>query len=469
MTDRGQKIRLGLFVFGALAALATLIVMFGKKPGAFFKDRVSYPAVFDNAPGIQKGTPLRRSGVNIGEVESVALEESGKVRVVFRIDKQFRPRENEVPAINQALLTGDSIVEMILNPEKRDKPLGPVVDPDPDKPMKGRGPLTPRDVGQRAEPLLDVSQRVLVEMEHAFKEFSRVAPEMRDALRESSATLQSIREAVPELRKTNDGVQGMLAAARVALPKLEQTNNQAQKTLLEWGNAGEQVRLLVASNQDKVSKTIDKMNAAIDSATVTMDTISKTAERANRVMSDENIKNINTTLVNVKQGTDKFPALADSADGLMKDASTGIKRFNQTAEKAEAALENISRTTKSFADRSDPILKNVQDGSEQFKQLVFESRQLLNHFARSEGTIGKLFNDPSLYNSANDSLLMLSRMAPRLERILADLETFSDKVARHPELVGARGVFKPDSGLKASPHAPLPSTGATNPWAQPKY
>jgi len=93
----------------------------------------------------------------------------------------------------------------------------------------------------------------------------------------------------------------------------------------------------------------------------------------------------------------------------------------------------------------------------------------LSHFARSEGTIAKLFNDPSLYNNVNDSVVMLTRMAPRLELILSNLETFSDKIARHPEQLGVRGAIKPDGGLKGSPHAPLPSLSPPNPWATPKY
>jgi len=303
-------------------------------------------------------------------------------------------------------------------------------------------------------------------MEKAFKEFSKVAPEMRDALRESSATLQTIREAVPELKKTNDGLQGLIGAARITLPKLEQTNDHAQKALIEWGNVGEQARLLIASNQEKVGKTIDKMNVSLDSAT-------KSFERVNQLLSDENIKNMNATLANVKKGSDKIPQLAADSDQLMKDASAGVKRLKETAEKIDAAaenaavtLENIRKTTQNIADRSEPILKNVQEGSEQFKLLVSDSRVLLGQFARSDGTVAKLFNDPSLYNNVNDSVLMLTRMAPRLELILSNLETFSDKIARHPEGLGVRGLVKPDSGLKNSIHAPLPSNNA---WGQPKY
>jgi phospholipid/cholesterol/gamma-HCH transport system substrate-binding protein len=46
---------------------------------------------------------------------------------------------------------------------------------------------------------------------------------------------------------------------------------------------------------------------------------------------------------------------------------------------------------------------------------------------------------------------MLLRGMPRLERILKDLETFSDKLARHPELLGVRGAVRPSEGLKEPP------------------
>src|SRR5262245_32166830 len=105
-----------------------------------------------------------------------------------------------------ALLTGDSIIEIIPDPTKKDQPPGEQLDPDPQRPLIGRSPLTPRDVSQRAEPLLDVSQKTLEEIQRTFKEFSKVAPEMRDALKESQATLQTIREAIPEIKKTNDNL-----------------------------------------------------------------------------------------------------------------------------------------------------------------------------------------------------------------------------------------------------------------------
>jgi len=83
--------------------------------------------------------------------------------------------------------------------------------------------------------------------------------------------------------------------------------------------------------------------------------------------------------------------------------------------------------------------------------------------------VQKLFNDPSLYNNVNDSVLMLTRMAPRLELILNNLETFSDKSPGTRRTLASAARSSRNAGLKGSPHAPLPSLSPTNHWAQPKY
>jgi phospholipid/cholesterol/gamma-HCH transport system substrate-binding protein len=54
---------------------------------------------------------------------------------------------------------------------------------------------------------------------------------------------------------------------------------------------------------------------------------------------------------------------------------------------------------------------------------------------------------------------MITRIIPRLDRILRDMEIFADKVARHPESLGLGGVIRPGSGLKDAPTV-LPWRGA---------
>ena len=66
MNERVMRWGIGLFVLAALALLAALIVMFGSLPN-YFKRVNLYTIRFVDAPGVAPGTPVRRSGVRIGE------------------------------------------------------------------------------------------------------------------------------------------------------------------------------------------------------------------------------------------------------------------------------------------------------------------------------------------------------------------------------------------------------------------
>jgi phospholipid/cholesterol/gamma-HCH transport system substrate-binding protein len=60
----------------------------------------TYTVLFNEAPGVSPGTPVRRSGVRIGAVREVALDnETGVVRVVLAIDAGNTIRKNEVPTL----------------------------------------------------------------------------------------------------------------------------------------------------------------------------------------------------------------------------------------------------------------------------------------------------------------------------------------------------------------------------------
>ena len=72
------------------------------------------------------------------------------------------------------------------------------------------------------------------------------------------------------------------------------------------------------------------------------------------------------------------------------------------------------------------------------------------------GWLKKFLTDPSLYNNIDCVAVTVNRMMPRLQRILKDFETFADKLARHPELLGARGVVAPSDCLKNPPTPPIP-------------
>ena len=73
--------------------------------------------------------------------------------------------------------------------------------------------------------------------------------------------------------------------------------------------------------------------------------------------------------------------------------------------------------------------------------------QLMN---QNDGTMKKLMTDPQMYHNLNTTTTSLAVLLRNLEPVIRDLQVFSDKIARHPELLGVRGVVRGSSGLKES-------------------
>ena len=113
MTERAMRLWIGMFVLIALILLSTLIVAFGSLP-AVFKRVNHYTIRFKDAPGVAQGTPVRRSGVRIGEVTDINLDnETGDVEVVVGIEKKYTVRHNEEPTLITGLLGTDTTIDFV--------------------------------------------------------------------------------------------------------------------------------------------------------------------------------------------------------------------------------------------------------------------------------------------------------------------------------------------------------------------
>src|SRR5207245_2288504 len=135
MNDQGLRLRIGVFVLAAMILLAVLVILFSGLPTIFVQHR-QYTVLFDDAPGVAPGTPVRRSGVRIGEVKGLELDdETGKVRVSIAVEKKYTLRKNERPTLTASLLGSDTSIDFVaLPPDGKDVDRSPV---DPAEPLSG--------------------------------------------------------------------------------------------------------------------------------------------------------------------------------------------------------------------------------------------------------------------------------------------------------------------------------------------
>jgi phospholipid/cholesterol/gamma-HCH transport system substrate-binding protein len=115
MNERVMQFRIGMFVIVAGLVLTMLIVWFGESP-MLLRDHVYVTVHYVEAPGVAEGTPVRKSGIRIGEVTSIVFDERPDspdgVLVTLSLDRKYRLRTGSVPRLSRSLI-GDVTIDML--------------------------------------------------------------------------------------------------------------------------------------------------------------------------------------------------------------------------------------------------------------------------------------------------------------------------------------------------------------------
>ena len=113
MDERVAQARVGIVVISAIILTAILIVLFGDFPSMFHTGKTIHVR-FANAPGVAKGTPVRKSGILVGRVSKVAfVKDSPDVLVTLSLNAGTEIYEDEDCSINNSSLLGNSYIEFI--------------------------------------------------------------------------------------------------------------------------------------------------------------------------------------------------------------------------------------------------------------------------------------------------------------------------------------------------------------------
>ena len=141
----------------------------------------------------------------------------------------------------------------------------------------------------------------------------------------------------------------------------------------------------------------------------------------NRLLSDTNtksvsrtLKNLETTVANVKELSWTVKGKSGEINDLIDNLSDFSSSLTDIATKADTTLTDINKivTTVSEAD---------------INGVVTSFKELLDNVNDPDGSIGKLFNDSSVYNS--------------VDSLLSDLNTLVRKIQENPKKYLKISVF----------------------------
>lgn len=360
MSDRQLQFRMGLFVIVAFGLIALMVFQFGELTSLWQK---SYQLAvhFESATGVHAGSPVKMSGLTIGEVREVALDESrGGVGVILDIQERYLLRA-DAKAILATSLLGDSVIEF--TPGTKSQRL------EPGTLLEGQMPLDPLSIVSRLDSKLTVS-----------------------------------------------------------MASFEQTST-------EWRKVAENINGLVDTNRGNLNEVVERAATALHEFTITMQEAKQTLQSTNKVFADPQ------TQESLRQTLAALPKLAN-------ETQQTIVLARRTLESAQKNFDNLQDVTDPLAKSAGALMAKLNRSLTNLDTLSVELAELSKLAASEDGSLRKIATDPELYRNLNRSAESLSILLNNLEPVVRDVHIFTDKVARHPELLGVSGAIRGSSGIK---------------------
>ncbi|MCV7259397.1 virulence factor Mce family protein [Mycobacterium shimoidei] len=125
-SHRSMLIKVGIFTVSMLLVAVGLVVIFGEFR---FGPSNTYHATFTDATRLKSGQKVRISGVPVGSVKSVKLNNDNTVDVAFSVDKRYTLYSSTRAVIRYENLVGDRFLEITAGPgQLRKLPPGGTID-----------------------------------------------------------------------------------------------------------------------------------------------------------------------------------------------------------------------------------------------------------------------------------------------------------------------------------------------------
>lgn len=139
---------------------------------------------------------------------------------------------------------------------------------------------------------------------------------------------------------------------------------------------------LRADNGDEVPRILTEASALQNIA----ETANRLVARMDKVLSDENIQNINATLENIESATGALADQREDLGTLIRNARIASDKLNTTLDTANTALTDIDREVidklPGIIARLDNTLQRLEDTAGNANALIAENRGPLNDFTQ---------------------------------------------------------------------------------------
>lgn len=217
--------------------------------------------------------------------------------------------------------------------------------------------------------------------------------------------------------------------------KFSATIDSFHATSKEWQQVGRNVNALLDTNRGNIDVVVERSAEALHQFTLAMKHAEQTLAQTHAVVGDpKNQENLRKTLASMPQ--------------LVDETQQTIAAVRSAVQKMDMNLANLGEVTTPLAKRSTTLVARLDATLGNMEVLSDELAQFSQLLTREDGSVRKFVSDPELYRNLSASAGSLAVLLQNLEPVVRDMRIFSDKIARHPELIGVSGALRGSTGLK---------------------
>lgn len=290
-----QKIRLGIFVIIGSAFLILAVYFIGNKQSVL-GGGFQVSAVFKNVNGLQTGNNVRFSGITVGTVKDIEMQNDTTIRVLMTIDDDMlgHIRKNAVAAIGSDGLVGSMIVNIspgagkapLVQPGDRLRAYSRIASED----MLSTLSVTNENAAQLTADLLEITQTVL----HGEGTVAR--------LLQDTGMARDMHMAVANLKDIGEEVNLAMGEVRTLIAKVKFEGSPAE-VLLNDTSSGRTLQNVISnldSSSNEFQRTVENLNSLVKE-------VKRGNGAINFLATDTNfVRNLDSTMRHVEEGTAKF-------------------------------------------------------------------------------------------------------------------------------------------------------------------
>ncbi|MFV2068573.1 MAG: MlaD family protein [Pirellulales bacterium] len=217
--------------------------------------------------------------------------------------------------------------------------------------------------------------------------------------------------------------------------------------------------LVSADPLEMLADLQDNMTGTVETIRLASEQVTNLAKRVDDLLSSTDDRQIADLLKRADQAFEGIAATTDSLNAVLGDPQVqhdlkeSLAQIPQLLMEARDMLVSVHSAVDSVQENLNGLIgpamtKAINDELDQLSDILAQVQIFATSLNNSEGTLGRLINDPELYENANSIVRTIEQLSTRLRPIIDDVRVFTDKIARDPGRLGVRGAMRRPSGIK---------------------